>query len=45
MVEDKQQIEDWAPLIMEGRDPNQQLAVTREATGDVDWRRINTSIS
>lgn len=36
--EDKQQIEDWAPLIMEGRDPNQQLAVTRVATGtDVDY--------
>lgn len=36
--EDKKQIEDWAPLIMEGRDPNQQLAVTRVTTGtDVDY--------
>ncbi|MDM3829126.1 malate:quinone oxidoreductase, partial [Proteus mirabilis] len=35
---DNEHIEDWAPLIMEGRDPNQELAVTRVATGtDVDY--------
>ncbi len=35
---DKKQIEEWIPLVMEGRDPNEELAVTRMVTGaDVDY--------
>jgi malate dehydrogenase (quinone) len=36
--EDHKQIADWAPLIIEGRDPNQPIAATRIVTGaDVDY--------
>ncbi|XHO77712.1 Malate:quinone oxidoreductase (plasmid) [Burkholderia gladioli] len=36
--EDRQVIAGWAPLIMEGRDPQQQVAATRMITGtDVDY--------
>ncbi len=36
--EDPQQMNDWAPLMMEGRDPKQSIAMTRVATGaDVDY--------
>jgi malate dehydrogenase (quinone) len=36
--EDPKQIADWAPLIIEGRDPNQPIAATRIVTGaDVDY--------
>ena len=36
--EDHAQIAAWAPLIMEGRDPSQQVAATRIVTGtDVDY--------
>src|SRR5262245_50603411 len=36
--EDNKQIADWAPLIIEGRDPNQPIAATRIITGaDVDY--------
>jgi malate dehydrogenase (quinone) len=36
--EDKRQIADWAPLIIEGRDLNQPIAATRIVTGaDVDY--------
>lgn len=36
--EDQKQIADWAPLITEGRDPNQPIAATRIVTGaDVDY--------
>lgn len=37
-TEDKKVVEDWVPLIMEGRDPNEQVAATRMQTGtDVDY--------
>jgi|AGTN01.1.fsa_nt_gi Predicted dehydrogenase len=36
--EDKKQIEEWAPLIMEGRDETEQVAATRMEFGtDVDY--------
>ncbi|MBV9113212.1 MAG: malate dehydrogenase (quinone) [Hyphomicrobiales bacterium] len=36
--EDHKQIAEWAPLIIEGRDPNQSIAATRIVTGaDVDY--------
>jgi malate dehydrogenase (quinone) len=36
--EDHAQIAQWAPLVMEGRDPNQKIAATRIVTGtDVDY--------
>ncbi len=36
--EDPAQIATWAPLVMEGRDPNQRVAATRIVTGtDVDY--------
>jgi malate dehydrogenase (quinone) len=36
--EDRKQIADWAPLIIEGRDENEPIAVTRIVTGtDVDY--------
>ena len=36
--EDKQQIAEWIPLVMEGRDPNEAIAATRMTTGtDVDY--------
>lgn len=36
--EDHKQIADWAPLITEGREPNQPIAATRIVTGaDVDY--------
>jgi malate dehydrogenase (quinone) len=35
---DKKQIEEWFPLVMEGRDPSEQVAATRMRTGtDVDY--------
>ena len=37
-TEDHKQIAEWAPLIMEGRDPQQKIAATRIVTGaDVDY--------
>jgi malate dehydrogenase (quinone) len=36
--DDKKQIENWVPLVMEGRDPAEQVAATRMLTGtDVDY--------
>lgn len=36
--EDKRQIAQWMPLVMEGRDPNEAVAATRMVTGtDVDF--------
>ena len=36
--EDHKRIADWAPLIIEGRDPNEPIAATRIVTGaDVDY--------
>lgn len=38
---DKKQIEQWLPLVMEGRNPNEFVAATRMATGtDVDYGRL-----
>jgi malate dehydrogenase (quinone) len=35
---DKKQIQEWIPIVMEGRDPGDQVAVTRMQTGtDVDY--------
>jgi malate dehydrogenase (quinone) len=37
-TEDKQKIAEWVPLVMEGRAPNETVAVTRMITGaDVDY--------
>ena len=36
--DDKKQIQEWIPLVMEGRDPNEEVAATRMVTGtDVDY--------
>ncbi|MTB68367.1 malate dehydrogenase (quinone) [Providencia sp. wls1943] len=36
--DDLKQIDEWAPLVAEGRDPNEKIAVTRVVTGaDVDY--------
>lgn len=36
--EDKKQLEEWIPLVMEGRDPNEVVTATRMITGtDVDY--------
>ncbi len=35
---DKKEIEEWVPLVMEGRDPSEEVAATRMSTGtDVDY--------
>ena len=37
-TEDKKQLEEWIPLVMEGRDPAETVAATRMVTGtDVDY--------
>lgn len=39
--EDRKLIEQWIPLVMEGRNPKEAVAVTRMATGtDVDYGRL-----
>lgn len=39
--DDRKQIEEWIPLVMEGRDPNELVAVTRMVTGtDVDYGKL-----
>jgi malate dehydrogenase (quinone) len=36
--DDKKQIREWIPLVMEGRDPSEEVAATRMVTGtDVDY--------
>lgn len=36
--DDLKQIDEWTPLVVEGRDPNEKIAVTRVVTGaDVDY--------
>ncbi|HEX9558196.1 MAG TPA: malate dehydrogenase (quinone), partial [Reyranella sp.] len=43
--EDHKQIAEWAPLIMEGRDPNQVVAATRMVTGaDVNYGALTTNL-
>jgi malate dehydrogenase (quinone) len=42
---DKKQIEEWFPLVMEGRDPSEQVAATRMRTGtDVDYGALTTDL-
>src|SRR5579872_4675706 len=43
--EDISVLEQWMPLVMEGRDPNQRVAATRMATGtDVDFGAITRQL-
>lgn len=43
--EDHKQIAEWAPLIMEGRDPQQPVAATRMVTGaDVNYGALTTNL-
>jgi malate dehydrogenase (quinone) len=43
--DDKKQITEWIPLVMEGRDPSEQVAVTRMRTGtDVDYGALTTDL-
>jgi malate dehydrogenase (quinone) len=43
--EDRKQIEEWIPLVMEGRDPNDEVAATRIATGtDVDYGSLTEQL-
>ncbi len=41
--DDKKKIEEWIPLVMEGRDPNEEVAATRMVTGnDVDYGALTS---
>src|SRR5580700_11106914 len=43
--DDKKQMETWFPLVMEGRDPGEQVAATRMRTGtDVDYGALTTDL-
>jgi len=43
--EDRKQIEEWIPLVMEGRDPTEEVAATRMATGtDVDYGSLTEQL-
>ena len=43
--DDKKQIEKWLPLVMEGRDPSEKVAVTRMLTGtDVDYGALTKDL-
>ena len=43
--EDHRQIGEWAPLVMEGRDPNQPVAATRIVSGaDVNYGALTTNL-
>jgi len=44
-AKDRKQIEEWAPLIMEGRDPGEEVAATRMATGtDVNYGALTGAL-
>src|SRR5262249_53049701 len=44
-TDDKKQIEEWIPLVMEGRDPSEEVAVTRMVTGtDVDYGALTQAL-
>jgi malate dehydrogenase (quinone) len=44
-TEDPNQIKQWAPLVMEGRDPNQKVAATRMEIGsDVNYGSITRQL-
>jgi malate dehydrogenase (quinone) len=43
--DDKKQIEAWIPLVMEGRDPSEEVAATRMRTGtDVDYGALTRDL-
>jgi malate dehydrogenase (quinone) len=43
--DDKKQIEKWLPLVMEGRDPAEEVAATRMVTGtDVDYGALTRDL-
>jgi malate dehydrogenase (quinone) len=43
--EDKKQIAEWIPLVMEGRDPNEAVTATRMVTGtDVDYGALTKDL-
>ena len=43
--DDKRQIEEWIPLVMEGRDPNDVVTATRMVTGaDVDYGALTKDL-
>jgi malate dehydrogenase (quinone) len=43
--DDKKQIADWIPLVMERRDPGEQVAATRMVTGtDVDYGALTNNL-
>ena len=43
--EDKKQIEEWIPLVMEGRDPDDVVTATRMVTGtDVDYGALTKDL-
>src|SRR5258705_999508 len=43
--DDKKQIQEWNPLVMEGRDPSEEVAATRMVTGtDVDYGALTTDL-
>jgi len=43
--DDKKQIEEWIPLVMEGRDPSEEVAATRMVTGtDVDYGALTKEL-
>ena len=43
--DNKKQMEDWFPLVMEGRDPGEQVAATRMRTGtDVDYGALTKDL-
>jgi len=42
---DRKKIAEWAPLVMEGRNPNERVAATRIVTGtDVDYGALTTHL-
>src|SRR5215211_5741324 len=44
-AENRQQLAEWFPLVMEGRDPREQLAATRMTTGtDVDFGALTANL-
>jgi malate dehydrogenase (quinone) len=43
--DDKKQIDEWIPLVMEGRDPKEEVAATRMVTGtDVDYGALTKDL-
>jgi malate dehydrogenase (quinone) len=43
--DDKKEIKEWLPLVMEGRDPSEEVAATRMLTGtDVDYGALTTDL-